>query len=60
MTQQEVATAVGADDPDIVRRWERGLRTPRPPYRNRLALLFGVTVAELRLKDRKPTTTHDA
>jgi ribosome-binding protein aMBF1 (putative translation factor) len=47
-TQQAVADKLGAAIRSV-KAWEAGHSTPRPYMRRRLAKLFGVTPADLRL-----------
>jgi transcriptional regulator with XRE-family HTH domain len=50
-SQQYVAEAIEAPDASYVSRWERGVVSPSPYYRERLCRLFGRNAEELGLLD---------
>lgn len=46
-TQEEVAQHIGAPDPNMIGRWERGITQPTAYYRQQLVTLFGKSDREL-------------
>lgn len=48
-TQDNVAAQIGAPDPKMVGKWERGIIVPTPHYRQKLSTLFGRSARELGL-----------
>jgi transcriptional regulator with XRE-family HTH domain len=54
-SQQYVAEAIEAPDASYVSRWERGVVSPSPQYRERLCRLFDRNAEELGLLDRPLT-----
>lgn len=46
-TQVDVAERIGAPDPKMVGKWERGITTPQPQYARKLAELFEKSAREL-------------
>ena len=59
-SQQKVADAIQADV-KMVSKWERGIATPSPYYREKLCTLFGKNALELGLIKKQPgdNTTHE-
>src|SRR5215472_6374780 len=51
-TQEYVAERIGAPDPKMVGKWERGITTPQLHYCKQLATLFGKSTWELGLARR--------
>ncbi len=51
-TQEEVAEQIGAPDPKMVGKWERGVTMPQLHYSKKLAALFEKSVRELGLVRR--------
>ncbi len=51
-TQEYVAEQIGAPDPKMVGKWERGITTPQLHYSKKLALLFEKSTRELGLVRR--------
>jgi tetratricopeptide (TPR) repeat protein len=51
-TQEDVAEQIGAPDPKMVGKWERGVTTPQLHYSKKLAELFEKSVRELGLVRR--------
>lgn len=47
MTQEDLATALGMNQPTTVSHWENGHHFPTPEYLEKLAEVFRVTVASL-------------
>ncbi len=54
-TQEDVAQRIGAPDAKIIGRWERGITTPTPHYRQQLMQLFGKSARELGLGPKGET-----
>jgi predicted ATPase len=55
LSLKDVAERIGAPDPHMVGRWERGVSVPHPHYRQGLCQLFGKSAEELGLYKARPT-----